>query len=191
MNETTSAVEDFDELKLTEEEDAEGAVIVELDLPDDVEASELEDAITRALKAADGDSDVVFSDAAEFLAVERLESEGIWAECPFIPGHAILVRRGAFARDKYSKLERKYRIEHKQVEGELSISVQEGLMRESMFDTVFKDWRGFAPDGQEWPFDLKHYRKLWSKERWKNFAIAQVAKLGGDDSPALEAIRGN
>jgi len=189
--ETTSAAEDFKALKLTTEEEEAGAVI-EIDVPDDTDPGELEAALTRALAAQDGDTQTVFDDAAEFLAVENLETGGLWVECPFIPGHAIQVRSGAVARSKYSKLERKYRVENKLMNGEdLSVPVQEGLLRESMFETSMRDWRGFAPNGSEWPFDLAHYRKLWAKSRWRNWAMVQIGSLGGDDSPALEQVRGN
>jgi len=135
---------------------------------------------------------VVFESADEFLSVENLEMDGVWAECPFLPGHAVLVRRGDAARSKYAKIEREYRIKNKQTDGEtLTNTVQEGILRESMFETVLRGWRGFAPTGGEWPFDLVHYRKLWAKKRWREWLISAVAKLGSDDSQALEQVRKN
>lgn len=191
-NETTSAAEDFDALELTEDEVEAGAVLVEMEIPDDTDPTELEDALTRALKAADGGTDEVFADADELFAVEDLENEGVEVEWPAVPGFFVTFAHVERSRDKYGKLERKYRGENKlKADDKLSPSVEEGLTREAMFGNSVKAWRGLVVKGRSWSFDRAHYRKMWAKKRFRNWSLSQIAKLGTGDSPALEAIRKN
>ncbi len=78
MNETTSAVEDFDELKLTEEEET---VVLEVEVPDDERDAMLE----KIRMVATDDSDIrsahlaVYKNWDEMAAVAVLKkSGGVW-----------------------------------------------------------------------------------------------------------------
>ena len=191
-SETTSAAEDFGTLKLTDEEVEAGAVMVELDVPDDTDPVEFEDALTRALKAASDETDIVFESADEWFSVEALENEGVEAECPLLPGFFATFCHVERSRDAYNKEERKYRIAKKiDSEEKLSPSIEEGLTRNALFGNSVIAWRGLVVKGRTWPFDHLHYNKLWDKRRFRQWALVQIAKLGTGDSPALEAIRKN
>ncbi len=180
---------------VTEVSDSSGddqGFTVELDIPDDTDVGEFEDALTRVIKAASDGSDEVFADADELFAVEDLENEGIEVEWSALPGFVVTFAHVERSRDTYNKIERKYRVKNK-LDGDdkLSPSVEEGLTRESLFGNSVISWRGLTVKGKAWPFDRSHYNRLWAKRRFRQWCLVQISKLGTGDSPALEAIRKN
>ena len=185
---TTTSAEDAVELSVVEDGDEGGAIRAEFDVP-----GASEDTLLRVLHEAVGEGVEEIETLDELFSVEDLEQsdQGVPVQFGKTP-MVVYFRHIEESRESYGERELRYRAKNKLDKDEkLKPLVEEAITREALYGNSITGWDNAQLNGSSLSFNRANYRRMWTRRRFRNWALAQIARIGGSDSPALEQIRGN